>query len=238
MQSALSVLYPAQCVGCGEPIEDAHGLCGKCWAETPFITGHVCDKCGAPLPGDGDGAADLCDECLTIARPWSRGRAAMTYSGNGRRFVLQIKLSDRLDLVPPAAGWMARAARPFFSRDLLIVPVPAHWTRVFIRRYNQASELARALAKQTGLDVAPTALVRTAKTQKQETKTRDERFENLAGSIAPHPKRADQLRERDVLLVDDVLTSGATFAAAAEACLAAGARDVFVLALARTVKDA
>ncbi len=237
MQSALAVLYPAQCVGCGEPIEDTHGLCGKCWAETPFVTGHVCDKCGCPLPGETDGAADLCDDCLQVARPWSRGRAALTYADQGRRFVMGIKYYDRLDYVPPAASWMARAARPFLTRDLLVVPVPAHWTRIFRRRYNQASELARALAKDTGLDVAPTALVRPTRTEKQERKTRQERFENLAGRIAPHPKRGARLKDRRILLVDDVFTSGATFAAATEACLEAGAREVFVLALARAVRD-
>jgi len=238
MQSALAVLYPAQCVGCGEPIEDTHGLCGKCWSETPFVTGHVCDKCGSPLPGDTDGEVDLCDDCMKIARPWSRGRAALTYADQGRRFVLGIKYYDRLDLVPPAASWMARAARPFLADDLLVVPVPAHWTRIFRRRYNQASELARALAKETGLDVAPTALIRPTRTAKQERKTREERFENLAGRIAPHPKRAGRLKDRRILLVDDVFTSGATLAAATEACLTGGAREVFVLTLARTIRDA
>lgn len=238
MQSALAVLYPAQCVGCGEPVEDTHGLCGKCWAETPFITGHVCDKCGCPLPGDADGVSDLCDDCMTIARPWSRGRAALIYAGQGRRFVLGIKYYDRLDLVPPASAWMVRAARPFLTRDLLVVPVPAHWTRIFRRRYNQASELARGVAKEAGLDVAPTALVRPTRTVPQERKSQEERFENLAGRIAPHPKRGSVLKDRRILLVDDVFTSGATLAAATEACLTAGAREVFVLALARTVKDA
>jgi len=238
MQSALAVLYPAQCVGCGEPVEDTHGLCGKCWAETPFITGHVCDKCGCPLPGESDDVSDLCDDCMTIERPWSRGRAALIYAGEGRRFVLGIKYYDRLDLVPPASSWMDRAARPFLMRDLLVVPVPAHWTRIFRRRYNQASELARGLAKEAGLDVAPTALVRPTRTAPQERKSPQERFENLAGRIAPHPKRGNVLAGRRILLVDDVFTSGATFAAAAEACHAAGAREVFVLALARTVKGA
>lgn len=237
MQSALEVLYPAQCVGCGEPVQDTHGLCGKCWAETPFVTGHVCDKCGCPLPGDGDGKADLCDDCMTFARPWSRGRAALIYDGQGRRFVLGIKYYDRLDLVPAASSWMARAARPFLTCEMLVVPVPAHWTRVFRRRYNQAAELARGLAKEAGLDVAPTALLRPTRTPKQDRKSPVERFENLAGKIVPHPKRGSALKGRHVLLVDDVFTSGATFGAAAEACLAAGATEVFVLALARAVKD-
>lgn len=238
MQSPLAILYPPQCASCGIPIADEHGLCGKCWAETPFIVGHVCDKCGAPLLGESDGEADQCDDCMVLARPWSRGRAAMIYTGNARRMVLQIKLSDRLDLVPPAAGWMARAGRDLLKADTLIVPIPAHWTRIFTRRYNQASELARALARQTGLDVAPTALIRPTRTDKQEGKNREGRFANMKGAIRPHPKRGDILKGRRVVLVDDVLTSGATFAAAAEACLAVGAAEVATLALARTVKDA
>ncbi len=241
MQSALtafSLIYPAQCVGCGKPVEDSHGLCGKCWAETPFVTGPVCDKCGAPLPGESDGETDLCDECLTTQRPWSRGRAALSYTGRGRRFVLGLKYHDRLDYVPPAAAWMARAGRPILKDDMLVVPVPAHWTRIFTRRYNQASELARALARETGLDVAPTGLVRKTRTAPQEHKTREQRAENLAGAIAPHPKRGHALKDRRILLVDDVFTSGATLTAAAEACHTAGAREVCVLTLARTVKDA
>lgn len=238
MQSPLAILYPPQCVSCGEPISDDHGLCGACWAETPFITGHVCNKCGAPLVGESDGTEDLCDECMATARPWSRGRAALIYSGNARRLVLQLKFADRLDLVPPAAEWMVRAGRGLFGDDDLIVPIPSHWTRIFTRRYNQAAELARALARRTGIDVAPVALVRPTRTEKQEGLGHDARFINMQGAIRPHPKHGHVLARRRVVLVDDVMTSGATFAAAAEACLMAGASDVVTLALARAVKDA
>jgi len=238
MQSPLAILYPPQCVSCGETIADDHGLCGKCWAQTPFITGHACDRCGAPLPGESDGEADLCDDCMKIARPWSRGRAALIYTGNARRIVLQIKLSDRLDLVPSAAGWMARAGQEILAGDALLVAIPAHWTRIFTRRYNQASELARAIARQTGLEFAPTTLIRPRRTEKQEGKGLDGRFANVREAIRPHPKRGAALKGRRIVLIDDVMTSGATLAAAAEACFTAGARDVAVLTLARTVKDA
>lgn len=238
MQSPLAVLYPPQCVSCGEPISDEHGLCGKCWAQTPFVTGHICDKCGAPLHGEGDGERDLCDDCMATPRPWSRGRAALIYAENARRIVLQIKFSDRLDFVPPAAGWMARAGRDLIHPDTLVVPVPAHWSRVFVRRYNQASELARALARLAALDVAPTALIRLRRTEKQEGLDRAQRIENLEGAILPHPRRGMALANRRVLLVDDVMTSGATMAATAQACLDAGASDVSSLVLARAVKDA
>lgn len=238
MQSPLAILYPPACVSCGEPIEDDHGLCGKCWADTPFITGHACDKCGAPLLGDDDGETDFCDDCMTMQRPWSRGRSALIYKDNARRMVLALKLSDRLDLVPAAAIWLARAGRDLIHHDTIIVPIPAHWTRTFTRRYNQSAELARALAREAAVTVAPNALIRPRRTEDQEGKGYDGRFANLQGAIKPHPKKAAQLAGRPVLLVDDVMTSGATFSAAAEACKAAGARDIVTLALARMMKDA
>ncbi len=236
MQSPLALIYPPQCVSCGAPLSGEQGLCGACWAETPFITGHACDKCGAPLPGGGEGHTDFCDDCMTMARPWAQGRAVLIYAENARRLVLGLKHGDRLDLVPPAARWLAMAARDILLPDRLIVPVPAHWTRVFARRYNQASELARALGRVTRHEVAPTALIRARHTESQEGKGVDGRFANLQGAIRPHPKRGAALAGRAVVLIDDVMTSGATFAAATEACFEAGASAVDVLALARAVK--
>ncbi|RME14034.1 MAG: ComF family protein [Alphaproteobacteria bacterium] len=238
MQSPLAVLYPAQCVVCATPISDDHGLCGKCWAEMPFINGQACEKCGAPMIAEDEEDHLLCDECMTTRRPWRAGRAALVYSGAARGMVLRIKLSDRLDLVPPAAQWMVRAGRDILHPGAVLVPIPAHWTRVVMRRYNQASELARAIARLTGLQVEPTALVRPRRTARQEPLGQTARFENLKGAIQPHPRRGAQLAGRRVVLVDDVLTSGATMASAAEACLAAGAADVSILTLARTVKGA
>jgi len=238
MQSPLAVLYPPHCVSCGEEIEDAHGLCGRCWAETPFITGHVCDHCGAPLLGEADGARDLCDDCLITTRPWARGRATLAYGENARRMVLALKHGDRLDLVPPAARWMARSARDLVGPDTIVVPVPSHWLRIVQRRYNQSAELARALAREMELSVAPNALIRARRTETQEGKGHVARFDNLRDAIRPHPKRGRDLEGRPVLLVDDVMTSGATLAAAAEACRDAGATSVHTLVLARAVRDA
>jgi predicted amidophosphoribosyltransferase len=236
MQSALRMIYPPQCVACGERTDEEFGLCGlcgPCWREAGFIAGLTCDKCGVPLPGEDPGEPVLCDDCLTIARPWSRGRAAMGYGETGRRVVLSLKHGDRLDLARPAGEWMLQVARPILCEGMIVAPVPLHWLRLLKRRYNQSALLAGRVAKLAGLDYCPDLLIRPRRTASQEGRDRDGRFANVAGAICAHPRRKRRIEGRHVLLVDDVMTSGATLAVAAEACLAAGASDVSVLALAR-----
>lgn len=237
MQGALQLLYPPQCISCAAPVQSDFGLCADCWRETPFIAGLVCDQCGVPLPGQDSTEQALCDDCMMIARPWDRGRAALMYQDNARHLVLALKHGDRMDLARPAAAWMVKAAGPILRPGMLVVPVPLHWTRLFRRRYNQAALLSRAIARSAGLEHCPDALVRKRSTGNQDGKTREARFANLVGAFTVPKAREARVRDRDVLLVDDVMTSGATFAAATEALFSAGARSVSVLGLARVAKD-
>lgn len=237
LQSALRLIYPPRCTVCGDQVDSDFGLCGPCWRDTPFIAGLCCDACGTPLPGDASDGPVHCDDCLRIARPWRAGRAALLYRDNGRRLVLALKHGDRHDVVRPAAVWMARAARPLLCADTLIAPVPLHWIRMLGRRYNQAALLARAVALELGQAHCPDLLIRPRATQPLGGKGRDARFAALQGALRVHPRRRDLVDGRSVLLIDDVMTSGATFAAAAQACLDAGAREVCILALARAGKD-
>jgi predicted amidophosphoribosyltransferase len=238
LQSAVRLLYPPQCVSCGALTDSDFGLCGDCWRDTAFIGGLVCDACGTPLPGEDDGTAVHCDDCMTIARPWTRGRAAFVYKDNGRKMVLGIKHSDRTDLARAAGGWMATAAAPLLHPDTVLVPVPLHWTRLLSRRYNQSALLAHWVASAVKRPVCPDALIRKTRTKPLEGHSRDARFAALQGSIAPHPGRIDRVKNRPILLIDDVMTSGATLAACTEALSAAGAGPVCVLLLARVAKDA
>lgn len=240
MQAMLHAIYPPQCISCGEGVISDFGLCATCWRDTPFIGGAVCDGCGAPLLGGGDDTPKglHCDDCLTLARPWAQGRAALVYKDNARSMVLALKHGDRMDLARPAATWMARAAGDILRPAMLVAPIPLHWTRLFKRRYNQAALLSARLAGLAGLDHCPDLLTRRRSTGSQEGRGRDGRFVNVQGAFVPTPAQKSRILGRHILLVDDVMTSGATFAAAAEACLAAGAANVCVVALARVVKDA
>lgn len=242
LKGALRLLYPPQCLGCGAAVADDGGLCGGCWRETDFLHGlTTCDRCGVPLPDPGDGtprAGLACDDCRVIARPWRHGRAALTYAGTARSLVLALKHGDRPDMVPRLGGWLADAAEPLVAPGMLVVPVPVHPLRLLKRRYNQAALLAQRLAALHGLEVAPTALRRVRNTPMQDHRGIADRFANQQGAVAVTRSWHARLHGRQVLLVDDVMASGATAASAAEALLAAGAASVDVAVLARAVKDA
>lgn len=237
MQAALHLLYPPQCLSCGGLVDSDFALCPDCWRDTPFITGLVCDTCGTPLPGEDAGPVH-CDDCLTLARPWAQGRAALLYRDRARQLTLALKHGDRTDLARPAARWLHRAALPILRPGMIVAPVPLHWMRLFRRRYNQSALLSAALARAAGLSHIPDLLIRPRRTPTQDGRDRDGRFRNMSDAIHAHPRHRPQLRGADILIVDDVMTSGATLAAATEACLAAGATRVSVAVLARVAKDA
>jgi len=179
MQAAVQLVYPPQCLTCDALVTTDFGLCAACWRETPFVSGLVCDCCGVPLPGEETGGPVQCDDCLAVARPWSRGRAALLYRDNARKMVMALKHGDRVDLARPAAGWLHRAARPLLAPDTLIAPVPLHWTRLIRRRYNQSALLAAALGRLADLPHCPDLLIRRRNTRSQEGRDRSARFVNV-----------------------------------------------------------
>lgn len=206
------------------------GLSGPLWSQIQFLEGPACDGCGAPFAYDlGDG--ERCAPCRTRPRAFDRARAACLYDEHARELILPFKHADRPELGALFALWIARAAGPLVETADLVAPVPLHPFRLLRRRYNQAAEIARPLARRHGLAFAPGLLVRTRATASQGSKSGGARRRNVAGAFAvPRPAR---VVGRRVLLIDDVLTTGATLEACARALKSAGAIAVDVATVAR-----
>ncbi|WP_376876348.1 double zinc ribbon domain-containing protein [Albirhodobacter sp. R86504] len=234
---ALNAIFPPRCACCEEFVIKDGGLCASCWGQTDFIRGFFCDCCALPLAGEADGGRTLCDDCHANPPPWQRGRAVFVYKGKGRDMVLALK-NDRYALAKPLARWLTSAVAPIIDAQTLVVPVPLHRKRLFERRYNQSALLSARLAKARALEHIPDLLRRPNATQSQGGKTAEQREANLKGAIEITPRHAHRINGRDILIVDDVLTSGATLRASAHACLNAGARKVSVAVLARVARDA
>ncbi len=228
----IDTLYPPRCLACTAATDQPHGLCPACWRETHFISGTTCRTCGVPLVGEA-GAEDVCGSCTRHPPAWDRGAAAVIYAGAGRRVVLALKHGDRLDMVGPLAGWMATAGAGLLAEADLIAPVPLHWRRLLMRRYNQSAELARRLGRLSGKPVCTDLLVRRRATVPQEGMNRATRAANQAGAVGIARRHAGRVAGRRVLLIDDVMTTGATLGGCADALKAAGAAGVDVLVLAR-----
>lgn len=238
LQTALTAIYPPRCLGCGEMVDSDFGLCGACWGQTAFVGGTTCDSCSTPLPGSSQDEVVHCDGCLRAPKPWKHGRAALIYTGMARKLVLQLKHADRQEIAKPAAGWMRQSVIEMAPDNALIVPVPLHWMRLVKRRYNQSALIATHLSDMTGLETCPDLLERPRRTPSLDGKTKGERAGILDGAIRVSARRRHRVVNRPVILIDDVMTTGATLAACTEACRAAGATEVCVAVLARVAKDA
>lgn len=231
---ALDFLFPPQCLSC-QALVAAHGtLCLACWKEVPFIAAPQCACCGLPFEyALGEDA--LCGECLKEMPPYAKARAVFVYNDTSKELVHKLKYNDQLHLAAVYGPWLAKAAGELLPACDIIVPVPLSWRRFVGRRYNQAALLADALAKKTGLPVLPDALERARHTPPQTGLSRNQREKNVSGAFKINKKYKKDLTDKTVLLVDDVMTTGATLGACAATLLKAGAKEVNVLTLARTL---
>ncbi|HEY3918333.1 MAG TPA: ComF family protein [Stellaceae bacterium] len=229
----LDLLLPPRCLACGSPVAATGTLCTGCWRGLTFLGAPCCAGCGYPFDFD-LGPGGLCGACLAAAPRFDRARAALRYDDGSRPLILALKHGDRLHLVPPLGQWMHRAGVELLSEADLQLPVPLHWTRLFARRYNQAAALAHAIAKAGGPAVAADCLIRRRRTPSQGNKNASARRRNVAGAFAV--KRPDKIHGKRVVLVDDVLTTGATVEECARVLKRAGAVRVDVLTLARVVR--
>lgn len=232
---ALDLLLPPLCLSCGGMAGNPHGFCAACWGELHFITPPVCAACGIPFDFEVDANA-LCGQCMSEKPVFTAARAALSYDDASRAVILPFKNRDRTDYVPAFTRLMHSAGKNLLDASDVIVPVPLHPLRLFTRRYNQAAMLALGLGKLSKKPVRLDALMRLKATKSQGHLHRSQRKANVARAFALHPRARKSMEGQAVLLVDDVLTTGATANACAKTLLDAGAKEVRVLALARVKK--
>lgn len=234
LRLAVDAVLPPVCLSCGTVVAEPGSLCPSCWERIGFLGEPHCPSCGHPFDLD-PGAATLCGPCLAEPPPWRRARAVFRYDESSKPLVLRFKHADRLEGAPAFARWMARAGAELVAEADVIVPVPLHPLRLLARRYNQAALLALALGKLAGKPVAPDLLSRKRRTPAQGHMTREERRANVRGAFAVRDRYKPLLTGKTVLLIDDVLTTGATVGECAKVLARAGAAQVDVLTLGRVV---
>jgi ComF family protein len=237
LAACADLVVPPCCLVCRAPLSAHHLLCAHCWREVHFIRAPLCDVLGMPLPFDTGGRMV---SAAAVAQPpaYARARAVAHYSGAMRTLIHQFKYADRHDARALFGRWLAEAGRDLIPGIDVVAPVPLSRWRLLSRRFNQAAILAQELSRQTGLALDLRLLQRARSTPTQVGLTRDQRRRNLAGALRVPRGRRASLQGRNVLVIDDVITTGATVEACARALLRAGAARVDVVALALVTNEA
>lgn len=232
---ALDAALPPLCPACREPVADQGGLCGNCWSRLSFIARPYCERLGIPFVYD-PGPGILSMEAIADPPTYNRARAAVRYDDVARTLVQAFKYGDRIDLAPRMGRWMAQAGAEILKEADMLVPVPLHWRRQWARRFNQSAALCQTISATSGVAVAHDILKRVRATRQQVGLNQAERDANVQGAFAVSPEGRAAVRGKRLVLVDDVLTSGATVDNCARVLLRAGALSVDVLVFARVVQ--
>lgn len=236
-RAAVDLVYPPTCIACGDATGEAHRLCARCWAQVEFIERPFCERLGTPFAVD-LGVALLSPAAIADPPVFERARAVARYDEVARALVHRLKYGDRIELAKALGAMMARAGAELLADADVIVPVPLHPWRLWRRRFNQAMALSGVLSRGSGVPCDPFLLARVKRTRPQVGLSKAQRRDNLQGAFRVPGEARARLEGRRVLLVDDVLTTGATANAASRALLRGGARAVDVLAFARVTAEA
>ncbi len=236
----LEWVLPARCPLTGDSVERQGMISPLAWATLRFVANPCCFACGMPLAVSGEVAAEMhlkCADCLTDPPPFAQARSSLVYDDASRKLILGFKHADQTYAVKTFVPWLMRAGAEFWPAEPLLVPVPLHRWRLLRRRYNQAALLAQGLARETKQDCVPDLLLRTRATPTQGHLKAKDRAQNVRRAFSINDHHAEKVKGRTIVLIDDVLTTGATVRECADVLLKAGAASVNVLTIARAVKN-
>ena len=236
--AALDLIYPPACMVCRTAVTSPGTLCARCWTRMAFIERPYCERLGTPFEHD-LGAGLISPQAMAGPPVYGRARAVAKFvDGPARQLVHGLKYYDRTELAAPMGRWMARAGADIIANANVLVPVPLHRNRLLSRQFNQAAALASAVSRHCGVPSDPSLLARVKATRPQFRMSRNERANNLQGALRVPEERKLWLEGRRIVLIDDVLTSGATANASARALFRGGAVSVDVLVFAMVVTEA
>jgi ComF family protein len=232
----IDFVIPPRCILCQAIIITPGYVCGECWGKLSLISNPYCDQCGFPFEFEVD-AHMACGPCLKNPPAYGKARSTLVYDDASKSLILKFKHGDGTYLAPAFTDWMFQAGAELFTSADFLIPVPLHWQRLIRRRYNQAALLTKGLAHKTKKPALLNALKRIKNTPSQGHLTASEREQNVKNAFTLNPRYTNRLKGKRVLLIDDVLTSGATIKACTKVLLKHEILSVDILTLARTVKS-
>ena len=235
----LDLVVPPHCPTCDRIVSADGAFCAPCFGRLRFVLDPSCRGCALPFPNSGLGGTRLtCELCEAGPPAWDEARAALLYDDASRRLILPLKYADRAEHARVLGTQMARAAAALLDGADILVPVPLHGSRLLTRRYDQAALLARAMLRARPKERRPVLLVdalrRARRTRRLAHRSAGERQTELEGAIVPSDGHRTTIAGRRILLVDDVLTTGATARSCTLALREAGAAWVGLVVAART----
>lgn len=239
LKNLLNLVLPSRCAYCGKVIEAENALCPACFEKINFISAPYCSICGMPFETEKQvykTSALICPDCARQKRKTRFNRSAVLYDDFSKKAVLAFKFQDKCYLAKIFAKWLKLAGNDIFKAGVdLMIPVPLSYRRLFKRGYNQSVLLARELSKLTGVEIDVTSLVKVKNTKAQSTLLGKSRLKNIKNAF--EVKKPDKIKNKRIVLIDDVMTTGATLSECAKVLLKAGAKSVDTLTVARTKKE-
>lgn len=229
----LDILYPPKCLGCYTLVENQESLCSDCWKKINFIQNPQCKICGYPFHYQKE-ENFLCVPCIRKEPSYDKARAVFIYDENSSYLIKNFKYNDNLVGCNLYARWLANIGKDILPNSILI-PIPLHPVRLFIRKYNQAALIANTLGRIKNLPVLTDGLIRNRYIKPQYTLNNKQRFLNVKGVFNFNKKYNSLIKGKNIILIDDVMTTGATVEECSKVLKKETSAKIFVLTLAKTI---